>query len=91
MEEIVAEVGKEFAWKTADILRAGKKGNPAREAAIYLSCFHTGLTGKEIGNYYSQISGARVAMILKKVKIKCAADKQFSKKIKKIERRIVNN
>ncbi len=91
VEEIVAEVGKEFAWKTADILRAGKKGNTAREAAIYLSCFHTGLTGKEIGNYYGQISGARVAMILKKIKIKFVTDKQFNKKIKKIEKRIVNN
>lgn len=91
VEQIVEEVGKEFAWETADILRAGKKGNTAREAAIYLSCFHTGLMGKEIGDYYGQISGARVAMILKKIKIKLETDKQFGKKIKKIERRIVNN
>jgi hypothetical protein len=75
----------------ADIIRAGKKGNIARETAIYLSCLHTGLTGKEIGGYYGQISGARVAMILSKIKMQIEEDIHFYKKIKKIERRIVNN
>jgi REP element-mobilizing transposase RayT len=91
VEEVIEEVGKEFVCQKEDIIRTGKKGNTARETAIYLSCFHTGLTGKEIGSYYGQISGARVAMILKKIKTELATNRQFGKKVKKIEERIVNN
>ena len=91
VEEVLEAVGKEFTCKKKDIIRAGKKGNIAREVAIYLSCFHTGLTGKEVGRYYGQISGARVAMILSKIKMKLEEDSHLYKKIKKIERRIVNN
>ena len=91
VENIIEEVSKEFLCQAADIIRAGKKGNTAREAAIYLSCYYTGLPGKEIGNYYGQISGARVAMILKKIKAKIDGDKHFRTKIQKIEKQIVNN
>ena len=90
VEQVVDKVCKEFSCRTADIIRAGKKGNTARETAIYLSCFYTGLTGKEVGNFYGQISGAGVAMVLKKIKAKIEKDKQFSTKVRKIERRIVN-
>ena len=91
VEDVVEAVCKEFSGYVEDITIAGKKGNTAREVAIYLSFLHTGLTGKEVENYFGKISGARVTMIRKKVNYKLETDKKFSQKIKKIEKRIVNN
>ena len=89
-EKIVGEVSKEFGSQVVDILEAGKKKNKAREAAIYLSQLHTGLTGKEVGDYFGQVSGARVSMIFKKIKSDIESNTAFKKKIEKLAKQIVN-
>ena len=91
LEKVVEEVGKEFGSQVVDILGTGKKRNKAREAAIYLSQLHTGLTGKEIGEYFGQVSGARISMVFKKIKSYVEANTAFKNKIEKLAKQIVNN
>jgi len=91
VEKVVEEVGKEFGLQAKDMLRTGKKRNRAREIAIYLSQLHTGLTGKEIGEYFGHVSGARISMVLKKITSDVEASAAFKKVIEKLAKRIVNN
>ena len=91
LETVVEEVSKEFGAQVAAILGTGKKRNKAREAAIYLSQLHTGLTGKEIGEYFGQVSGARISMVFKKIKSDVEANTALKKKIGKLTKQIVNN
>lgn len=91
LETVVEEVSKEFGAQVAAILGTGKKRNKAREAAIYLSQLHTGLTGKEIGEYFGQVSGARISMVFKKIKSDVEANTALKKKIEKLTKQIVNN
>ena len=91
LEKVVEEVSKEFESQVVDILGTGKKRNKAREVAIYLSQLHTGLTGKEIGEHFGQVSGARISMVFKKIKSDVEANTAFKNKIEKLAKQIVNN
>jgi hypothetical protein len=91
LEGIMHHVAKEFKCERDHIIATGKKGNRAREAAIYLSHLHSGLSGKELGAYFSCISGARISMVSKKVSAEIKAKKEFAIQISNIEKRIVNN
>jgi len=91
VDRVVKEVGEEFACQIEDILRIGKKRNKAREVAIYLSQLHTGITGKELGKYFGQVSGARISMIFKKIKSEVESDRGLKKKVGEVIKRIVNN
>jgi putative transposase len=90
-EQIVDTVRREFSCQRDDILAVGKKRNAAREVAIYLSQLHTGLTGKELGQYFGNISGARISTVMKKVPSEMEADKELKRKIGTIEKKIINN
>ena len=91
LEKVVEEVSKEFESQVVYILGTGKKRNKAREVAIYLSQLHTGLTGKEIGEHFGQVSGARISMVFKKIKSDVEANTAFKNKIEKLAKQIVNN
>jgi REP element-mobilizing transposase RayT len=91
MDTIVQEVREEFGCEVEDILRAGKKRNIAREAAIYLSQLHAGVTGKAVGEYFGRISGARISAVLRKVKLEIETHSSLKKKIEHVVTRIVNN
>lgn len=90
LERVIEEVGKEFNAQATDILGAGKKRNEAREAAIYLSQLHTGLTGKEIGEHFGRVSGARISMVFKKITSAVEANTALKNRIEKLAKRIVN-
>ena len=53
--------------------------------------YHVINRGRALGNYFGQISGARIAAVLKKVKTESDADRHYKEKIHRIEKRIVNN
>ena len=91
MDTIVQEVREEFGCEVEDILRAGKKRNIAREAAIYLSQLHAGVTGKAVGEYFGRISGARISAVSRKVKLEIETHSSLKKKIEHVVTRIVNN
>ncbi len=91
LEGIIGTVAKEFKCETDHIIGTGKKGNRAREAAIYLAQLHTGLSGKELGKFFGCISGARISMVRKKVSAEIKTQKELARKIINIEERIVNN
>jgi len=53
----VSEVCKEFAIDKEAVIKKGMKKNKARDMAIYLSGNHSGITCKELGMYFGNVSG----------------------------------
>ncbi len=91
VEKVVKEVGRKFGCGIKEIIKKGKKRNDAREVAIYLARLHTGLTGKKIGEFFDQISGARISIIFQKINSKMESEKRFKREIEKLTKRIVNS
>lgn len=91
LNEIVSMAGKMFEVRSDGILAKGKKKNIARDVAIYLSRKLTRLSGKELGRYFGNVSGAAIAMRHKAVNEQLKKDRKLQSRIKRLERRILNN
>ena len=87
-EELMPAICKEFACTREAILRKGKKGNLARDVAIYLSREMTGESGVDLGRHFG-ISGAGVTVrhgiIAERIKKECKLNRQVSR-IKELRR-----
>jgi len=62
LDRIVSAVCEEFDCDTELILRRGHKKNMARDVAIYLARALTGETGKKLGEYFGDVSGAVITL-----------------------------
>jgi REP element-mobilizing transposase RayT len=91
MKGIVAAAGEIFDVDSDEILIKGKKRNLARDVAIYLSRKHSRRSGKELGQYFGDISGSAIALRCKAVAERLQKDKRLKNRIKEIEGRIINN
>lgn len=61
-QDLVPAVCAEFGCDRAAILQKGKKGNMARDVAIYLCREMTGESGVALGRYFGGISGAGITV-----------------------------
>ena len=52
------------------VIKKGMKRNKARDMAIYLSRNHCGITCKELGMYFGNVSGATITMAYNRVEKK---------------------
>ena len=91
IEAIVAATGETYDVDPDGILVKGKKRNLARDVAIYLSRKHSCRSGKELGKYFGNISGAAIVVRSKAVADRLQTDKKLKTQIKDIEDRIINN
>lgn len=91
MGDIVSEAGEWFGAKPEQILTKGKKKNLARDVAIYLSRNLTSLSGNDLGQHFGNISGAAITMRHKAVAEQIKKDKKLGSRIKRLEKRILNN
>jgi hypothetical protein len=89
-EELMPAICKEFAYTREAILRKGKKGNLARDVAIYLSREMTGENGVALGRYCG-ISGAGVTVRHRIIAEKIKKDRKLSRQIKRARKKIINN
>ena len=90
LEKIIEAVAHEFGCSRGDILRSGKKGNLARDIAIYVARAASGNSCTWLGEYFGGITGAGITMKFSQMKAIVVHDKKIEKKIEKIHKQIFN-
>ena len=88
---IVQCLAVSFGVDEQQIREKGRKGNSARDSAIYFARDLTGLSCKELGDFFGGISGAAITNRYNHIAAVVAQDKNFSHKLEQIEKRILNN
>ena len=72
------------------VLRKGKKGNLARDVAIYLSREMTGESGVALGRFFG-ISGAGITVRHGIISEKIIKDRKLNRQVNRIKKAIINN
>jgi hypothetical protein len=91
IDQIVEAVCREFNCEIETILQKGRKRNVARDVAIYLVRVLSGEKGKNIGEYFGNISGAAVTRRYNCLVKKIENNKRFRNRIQRLKHKIVNN
>jgi REP element-mobilizing transposase RayT len=91
LENIIEAVCSEFNCEQEAILQKGRKRNLARDVAIYLARESTGETGKRLGEYFGNISGAAITTRCNHLAEKIKTDRKLRKQIGKLRQTILNN
>ena len=90
-DDVVAAVSEEFNCDTEMIVHKGRKGNTARDVAIYLARDLTGVSGIKLGDYFGNISGAGITVRYTHVAKAISRNKRLRGRISRIKKRIINN
>jgi putative transposase len=91
LENLIADVCGEFGCERETILKKGKKGNLARDLAIYLCREMTGEKGVTLGMYFGGITGAGIIARYNQISKRIESDRSLKRRVNRIKRRIVNN
>jgi chromosomal replication initiation ATPase DnaA len=73
------------------ILKKGRKNNLARDLAIYLARELTGETGKSLGEYFGNISGAAITGRYNYLSRQIKQNRRIKAQAKRLRERIINN
>jgi len=90
-DEVLAGVCEEFGCDIEMIVQKGRKGNTARDVAIYLARELTGVSGVMLGDYFGNISGAGVTVRYTHVAKGMSRNRRLTGRINRIKKRIMNN
>jgi putative transposase len=88
--DVVGAVCDEFGCDAEWIVQKGKKGNTARDVAIYLSRELTGATGTELGKYFGNITGAGITVRYNHVVKAVSRNQRLKGRTNRITKRIIN-
>lgn len=89
-EDLMPVMCNEFTCTRDVILQKGKKGNLARDVAIYLSREMTRESGVALGRYFG-ISGAGVTVRCGIIAEKIKKDRKLNRQVNRIKGAIINN
>ncbi len=90
LETILQAVCDEFGRSKEQVMEKGRKGNKAREIAIYLARDFSGAKCKDLGEFFGGISGAAITMRYNQVINKIDRDKRLKGMANKIKGKIIN-
>jgi len=90
IETIIDTVGSEFGCTREKILEKGRKGNLARDMAIYLARDLSGESALSLGAYFGGISGAGITMRYRRIFERDSQSRRLKGRLKKIRSQIVN-
>jgi putative transposase len=90
LEDVVLAVSHEFDCSAAQVIVKGRKKNKAREVAIYFARDMSGMTCRELGEYFGGVSGALVTIMYKRIAGQSNQNRRFKRKIDKIRKQIFN-
>ena len=71
-------------------LKKGRKGNLARDMAIYLARDLSGESAQALGAYFGGISGAGITMRYKRMSERASQSRTLKGRVKKIRSQMVN-
>ena len=81
LKTIIQSVCDEFGCSEEQIKIRGRKNNKARAIAMYLARDLSGLSGKDLGVFFSGISGAAITMNYNQINAELMRNKNLSDKI----------
>jgi hypothetical protein len=90
LETVAKAVCEEFTCKKEQIITKGRKKNKAREVAIYLARDMSGISCRELGDYFGGVSGALITIMHKRVSEAAVKNHRFKGRINKVKKRILN-
>ena len=90
-ESIVEAVCRTFDCNRELILKKGRKNNLARDLTIYLARELTGETGKSLGEYFGNISGAAITGRYNYISIQMNQNRSLKAQVKRLRKQIINN
>ena len=90
LERIVGAVCDEIGCSEEQVRAKGRHGNKARRITIYLARNLTGITCKELGNYFGGVSGAAVTLSYNQVASDVTRNKRLQSKTNRIKKQILN-
>lgn len=88
-EAIAKAVCEEFGCNEEQIITKGRKKNKAREVAIYLARDMTGITCKDLGEYFGGVSGALITMMQNRIAAESEKNKRLKGRINSIRNQIL--
>ena len=87
---LVEAVCDEYNCRKGQLIIKGRKNNKAREVAIHIARDLSGMSCKDLGEYFGGVSGALITMMYNRVSKEAAKNRRFKGKIEKIKQRIFN-
>ncbi len=87
---VAKAVCEEFTCQKDQVTANGRKKNKAREVAIYLAIDMSGISCKELGDYFGGVSGALITIMNERVSVEAAQNRRFKRRIDKAKKRILN-
>ena len=88
---IVQAVCASFGSSEKQIREKGRKGNKAKDIAIYLARDLSRLSCKELGHFFGGISGAAITVRYTYVATGIERDIKLNRQLKRIRKQILNN
>ena len=89
-EIVVKAVCQEFDCCADQVIIKGRKRNKPREAAIYLSRTLSGLSCKDLGDYFGGVSGALITMMYNRLGKEITGNRRLKRQIEKVKQQIFN-
>jgi chromosomal replication initiation ATPase DnaA len=91
LEDVVAEVSKDFDVKPAELLVRLRHGNEARSAAIYLARLVTDEAAGAIGRYFGGVSTAAISKAVARAEERRQKDRAWDRRLKTLSEHLTAN
>ena len=88
LETVVNAVCEEYGCSKEQIIKKGRKKNKAREVAIYIARNVSGMSCKNLGEYFGGVSGALITMMHNRIAEESGRNRRLKRRIDKIRNKI---
>ena len=90
LETVVKAVCEEFDCSADQVIIKGRKRNKPREVAIFLSRTLSGLSCKDLGDYFGGVSGALITMMHNRLGKEMTGNRRLKRQTERIKQQIFN-
>lgn len=90
LEKVVQAVTQEFNCSPERIIAKGRKKNKAREVALYIARDMSGMSCRDLGDYFGGVSGALITIMHKRIAAESKRNRRLKRRIDKIRNQIFN-
>ena len=87
---VVKKLCEEFGCAQELLIKKGRKRNIDRDVAIYLCKDTCGISCKELGGYFGNVSGATITMSYNRIETEIVKNKQIRARVGKAKKTILN-
>lgn len=90
LKTVANAVCEEFDCNEEQIIAKGREKNKAREVAIYIARNVSGMSCKDLGEYFGGVSGALITMMHNRIADESMRNKRLERIIDRIKKQIFN-